>query len=128
MKLLLDTHALIWWFLDDTRLPVNVGTLLDDPESSIFVSAASAWELATKRRSGRLQEAAELAEQLPALVRRWRFTPLPVTLEHGHRAGLIPGDHRDPFDRMLAAQALIEDLGLVTADPELARLGARVVW
>lgn len=128
MRLLLDTHTLIWWFLDDARLTDRVGMLLDDPKSVVHVSAASAWELTTKYRAGRLQEAAELAEHLLKLIGRWRFTPLPVTVEHGHRAGLLPGDHRDPFDRMLAAQALIEDLDLVTADPALARSGARVMW
>jgi PIN domain nuclease of toxin-antitoxin system len=128
VRLLLDTHALIWWFLDDARLTDRVGALLDDPKSVVFVSAASAWELTTKYRAGKLQDAAELAEQLLVLIKQWRFTPLPITVEHGHRAGLLPGDHKDPFDRMLVAQALIEDLDVVTADPALATLGARVMW
>jgi PIN domain nuclease of toxin-antitoxin system len=125
---LLDTHALIWWFLDDARLPRRVAAWLDEPESVVFVSAASAWELATKYRSGRLQEAADLAEALPDLIERWRFEPLSVSIEHAHKAGMLPGDHKDPFDRMLAAQSLIEDLGLVTVDPALTALGAKVVW
>jgi PIN domain nuclease of toxin-antitoxin system len=79
-------------------------------------------------RSGRLQEAADLAETLPDLIERWRFEPLSVSIEHAHKAGMLPGDHKDPFDRMLAAQSLIEDLGLVTVDPALTALGAKVVW
>jgi len=125
---LIDTHVLVWWLLDDTRLSKQASDLLDDPGASIFVSAASAWELATKRRIGKLREAHVIAEALPTLVRRCRFKSLPVTLEHGHRAGLLPGLHKDPFDRMLAAQSIIEELPLVTADPALVALGASVIW
>ena len=128
MRLLLDTHALIWWFLDDARLSSTINEHLDDPNVEVFVSAATAWEMATKSRSGKLREAAAIVPDLPSLIRRCHFTPLPVSVEHGHRAGLLPGDHKDPFDRMLAAQAIIEDMGLVTVDQALARLGARVVW
>jgi PIN domain nuclease of toxin-antitoxin system len=126
--LLLDTHASIWWFLDDLRMSKTIDAYLDDPEVTVFVSAATAWELTTKFRRGKLQEAAMIAENLPSLITRCRFLPLPITVEHGHRAGLLPGNHKDPFDRMLAAQAIIDDLDLVSADPAMAGLGARVVW
>jgi PIN domain nuclease of toxin-antitoxin system len=126
--LLLDTHASIWWFLDDLRMSKTIDAYLDDPEVTVFVSAATAWELTTKFRSGKLQEAAMIAENRPSLITRCRFLPLPITVEHGHRAGLLPGNHKDPFDRMLAAQAIIDDLDLVSADPAMAGLGARVVW
>ena len=109
-------------------MPERVRTLAARSDALVHVSAASAWELATKYRLGKLQEAAPLVEDFLAFIDRCNFKRLPVTVEHGHRAGLIPSDHKDPFDRMLAAQALIEDLGLVTADPALAGLGARVVW
>ena len=128
MRLLLDTHALIWWFLDDLRLSKSVDRLLDDPAVTVFVSAVTAWEMATKYRSGKLQEAAAIVADMPRLIERCHFEPLAVTVEHGHRAGLLPGTHKDPFDRMLAAQSIIEDLELVTIDPKLAGLGARVVW
>jgi PIN domain nuclease of toxin-antitoxin system len=128
VKLLLDTHALIWWFLDDPRLSTKVDQLLDEPSAIIHVSGATAWEIATKFRIGKLQEAAAIVTDFPGLVARCHFVPLPVTIEHGHHAGLLVGDHKDPFDRMLAAQAIIEDLGLVTADPAMAGLGARLVW
>jgi PIN domain nuclease of toxin-antitoxin system len=106
----------------------TIDAYLDDPEVTVFVSAATAWELTTKFRSGKLQEAAMIAENRPSLITRCRFLPLPITVEHGHRAGLLPGNHKDPFDRMLAAQAIIDDLDLVSADPAMAGLGARVVW
>ena len=128
MKLLLDTHALIWWFLDDPRLPRSMDLLIDDPAVTVFVSAATAWEMATKYRIGKLREAAAIVAGMPGLLERCHLQPLAVTVEHGHRAGLLPGAHKDPFDRMLAAQAIIEDMDLVTVDPALAGLGARVVW
>jgi PIN domain nuclease of toxin-antitoxin system len=106
----------------------TVEVFLEDPNVAVFVSAATAWELTTKYRTGKLQQAAVIAENLPSLITRCRFQPLPITVEHGHRAGLLPGKHKDPFDRMLAAQAIIDDLDLVSADPAMAALGARVVW
>lgn len=126
--MLLDTHALIWWFLDDPRLSRSVDDYLDDPDVQVYVSAATAWEIATKYRGGKLQEAEAIVTDFPGLVERCHFLSLPVSVAHGHRAGLLSDDHKDPFDRMLAAQAMMEDLGLVTADPALAKLGARVVW
>jgi PIN domain nuclease of toxin-antitoxin system len=128
VKRLLDTHALLWWFLDDQRLPSRIDAFFDDPEVTTFVSAATSWELATQHRNGKLQEAAYVVENRPDLVQRCKFTPLPVNLEHGYQAGLLAGTHKDPFDRMLAAQAIVKDLGLVTLDPAMAKLGARIVW
>jgi PIN domain nuclease of toxin-antitoxin system len=128
VKLLLDTHALIWWLTDDRRLPSTVDRYFEDPNVTIFVSAATSWEMATKHRNGKLQEAAYIVKNLPELIRRCKFTPLAITVEHGYRAGLLVGAHKDPFDRMLAAQAIADDLGLVTVDPAMAKLGARVVW
>ena len=128
MKLLLDTHALVWWFDGDHRMPQRVRTLVDADDASVFVSAASAWELTTKYRLGKMPEAAALVESFFDFIAQCKFESLPVTVEHGHRAGLLAGAHKDPFDRMLAAQAIIEDMGLVTADTALAGLGARVVW
>jgi PIN domain nuclease of toxin-antitoxin system len=128
MNLLQDTHALVWHFLDSPRLPEALKEKIDDPETIVFVSAASAWEIATKFRIGRFAEAEALVSNLPGYIREYRFTPLPITFEHGWRAGLLSGAHKDPFDRMLAAQAIEEKLGLVSADPALAALGARIVW
>lgn len=128
VRLLLDTHALIWWFLDDPRLSQSVSKYLEDADVQVFVSAATAWEMATKYRGGKLQEAEAIVSDFPNLVERCHFLPLSVSVAHGHRAGLLLGDHKDPFDRMLVAQSMIEDMSLVTADPALAKLGAKVVW
>ena len=128
MKLLLDTHALVWWFDGDQRMPERVRILIDSEEADVFVSAASAWELATKFRLGKMPEATALVGNFFDFMKQCDFKPLPIGLEHGHRAGLLPGAHKDPFDRMLAAQAIAEDMGLVTVDPAMAGLGARVVW
>ena len=128
MKLLLDTHTLVWWFDGNQRMPEHVRILIDADDASVFVSAASAWELTTKYRLGKMPEAVALVAGFFDFIASCEFEPLPVTVEHGHRAGLLAGAHKDPFDRMLAAQAIIEDMGLVTADPALAGLGARVVW
>jgi PIN domain nuclease of toxin-antitoxin system len=128
VKLLLDSHALVWWFAGDERLPLTVRTLIDAENTQVYVSAASAWELGTKFRLGKMPEAAELVLRFFEIIENCDFKPLPVSVEHGHRAGLLPGEHKDPFDRMLAAQSIIEDMGLVTLDRALAGLGARVVW
>jgi PIN domain nuclease of toxin-antitoxin system len=101
---------------------------MEKDDAEIFVSAVSAVELATKVRLGKLPEAAVLTHTLAATLAEQQFLHLPVTLEHGRIAGLLPGAHRDPFDRILAAQSLLEHLPLVTADPALRGFGIEVVW
>ena len=128
MRLLLDTHALVWWFAGDQQPPLPVRSLIDADDTRVHVSAASAWEFATKYRLGKLPEGQTLVEEFFDIVDECEFVRLPVSVEHGHRAGLLAGEHKDPFDRMLAAQAIMADMGLVRVDAALARLGARVVW
>jgi PIN domain nuclease of toxin-antitoxin system len=114
VRLLLDTHALLWWLDGDRRLPRRVRSLLADESNDVLVSAASAWELATKVRLGRLPHAADVAADIDGCLAGQRFTPLDITVRHAQRAGGLPGPHQDPFDRMLIAQSQIEDLPLVT--------------
>ena len=128
MKALLDTHALLWWLFDDSRLSQAAKAIIADPESDILVSAASAWEIATKYRIGKLPDATPAVEQLAQVLRQERFQELPVTLQHALAAGLLPGPHRDPFDRMLMAQSQIEDLPVVTNDPVFAQYDCQVAW
>ena len=128
MRLLLDTHAFLWWIWDDPRLTPVVRSALSDPTTTAFVSAASAWEIATKVRIGKLPNASALCDRLAETVHLAGFESLPVGLEHARAAGLMPGEHKDPFDRMIAAQARLDGLTVVTADPAIAALGALVLW
>ncbi len=128
MRLLLDTHVLLWWFTDDIRLSVAARQALADPANLLFASAASAWEVATKQRLGKLTGVPEAAARWVELLQADGIAPLPVNQQHALRAGSYAQPHRDPFDRMLAAQSEIEDLTLVTADPELPAFGCKILW
>ncbi|WP_373486882.1 type II toxin-antitoxin system VapC family toxin [Blastomonas sp.] len=125
---ILDTHALIWWWTDDPMLPFELRDIILADETIIGLSAASAWEIATKCRIGKLPGGQPLVDNFEDWREADDFFSLPVTVDHGLLAGSLPGDHRDPFDRMIAAQAIIEDLTVITRDPALAALGCRVVW
>ncbi|WP_242525506.1 type II toxin-antitoxin system VapC family toxin [Pseudomonas fluorescens] len=119
----MDTHALLWWLFDDTSLGAEARLLIGEPRNQILVSAASIWEISIKQAKGMLK----VPEDLEALVEDEGFTKLPISLFHGQQAGKLPEIHRDPFDRMLIAQAQAEGLELVTADGIIPRYGIRVV-
>lgn len=114
MQLLLDTHALLWWLAGDTALTTTARAAIADEANSVFVSAASAWEITTKHRIGKLPAVAAIVYDLDRTIRDQGFASLPITLRHGQIAGNLPGQHRDPFDRMLIAQAIAEQLVLVS--------------
>lgn len=128
MRLLLDTHALVWWLNESPKLSGPARAAITDPANSVFVSAATAWELATKVRLGRFPEARKLIEEFHELLTAEEFETLEVTTHHGLYAGRIAGDRSDPFDRMIAAQAMTGDLQVVTVDAAIATLGATTVW
>jgi len=128
MGALLDTHALIWWVEGDPRISSRLRALLGRAEEDVFVSAASAWEIATKARSGKLTSPKVLLADFADAIETLGFLPLPIDLRHGQDAGQLPGPHRDPFDRMLAAQARAGGLTLVSADPAFAALGVATLW
>jgi PIN domain nuclease of toxin-antitoxin system len=128
VRVLLDTHALLWWLDGDKRLPLRVRRLLQSDETVVLVSAASAWEIVTKARIGKLPGARAVAEDISACLIDQGFTGLAITIDHAQRAGSLPGPHRDPFDRMLIAQALAENLGLVSNEEIFDRYGVRRVW
>lgn len=128
MRLLLDTHALLWWFTDDARLSGAARAAIADESNAILVSAASAWEIATKHRLGKLDEAADAVGRFDELVAADGFEHLPVGHWHALRAGGYRVAHRDPFDRMLAAQSELEAVALVTADPAFKLFGIRTMW
>ena len=128
MRVLLDTHAFIWWFSDSTRLSRPAHRLIADDSNDVLISAASAWEIATKHRIGKLRDAEALALDIPGAIVQQKFEELPVTVADGVRAGALPGPLRDPFDRMLIAQALAHDLIVVSNERLFDRYGVRRLW
>jgi PIN domain nuclease of toxin-antitoxin system len=127
-ELLLDTHALLWWLAEPDRLSPTALQAIADPGNRVHVSAASGWEIATKVRLGKLPAASDLQNDLPQLLAAQGFEPLPVTLLHGLHAGRYPMAHRDPFDRLLAAQAELGGLTLVSLDPALQAFPCCLLW
>jgi PIN domain nuclease of toxin-antitoxin system len=125
-RLLLDTHALIWWALGAKSLSRKVKRLIESESVVVFVSAASAWEIATKVRLGRLHWGSP--ESVEAYCIAQGFERLSVTVTHGERAGSWPQQHGDPFDRMLAAQSDAEGMPIATNDPKIELFGVETIW
>jgi PIN domain nuclease of toxin-antitoxin system len=117
MKLLLDTHAFLWWDSNDSCLPATLHAAIGSPGNEVYVSAVTVWEIAIKRASGKLIFGASAAKAIEA----HGFLPLPITVGHAEWAGGLPQLHRDPFDRLLVAQAQMEGLVLVTVDAQILR-------
>ena len=128
MRLLLDTHALLWWLFDDPELSETARQHIRDAHNEVLVSSASAWEISTKHRLGKLPEAVKAVKHFRELIRLSRMEELPITIEHALTAGAFAVLHRDPFDRMLAAQTQHEGVALVTSDPAFAQFAVDVVW
>lgn len=123
LRLLLDTHAFLWWLADAPQLGDSARKAIGDERNDVFVSAATGWEIAIKRAVGKLQA----PENLDAMLEESGFSHLPITFFHGEQAGALPMHHRDPFDRMLIAQAQAEGLVIVTRDPYIPRYGVRTL-
>jgi len=128
LRVLLDTHTLIWWVLDSNKLSKAARQTITDFENEVFVSAASAWEISTKFRLGKLPEAEPLVVSFKDSVRKLNFSELPVSIEHGARAGLLIGDHKDPFDRLLMAQSLSEGFPLVSNEEIFDSYHIHRIW
>jgi PIN domain nuclease of toxin-antitoxin system len=128
MNLLLDTHALIWAANEPEKLPDAVRSAIEDPENNIWVSAVSAIEVAIKFRIGKLEGAYELAERFETVIAGFGFDQLPISVAHASLAGLLPFDHRDPFDRILIAQSQIEQYALVSNEKLFDQLGVIRFW
>ena len=125
---LLDSHALLWWWFDPDRLSGAVRQLLSDPATPVLVSAASVWELSLKHQQGKLPELNGVITDIPGLLQADGFEALPISLAHGLRASGYSQPHRDPFDRMLAAQAELDRLVLLSADPQLSTFPCQTLW
>jgi PIN domain nuclease of toxin-antitoxin system len=124
----LDTHALLWWLADDPALPSQARKFIRTRSNNILVSAASAWEIATKSRLGKLPQTADLALRFDAVLAAELFESLPITSAHAARAGLLPGPHKDPFDRMLIAQSQAENLPILSNDSIFDTYKLRRLW
>lgn len=122
-RLLLDTHALLWWLDDARQLGPRARRVIGDTRNEVYVSAVSGWEIAIKRERGKL----DAPEDLGSLIEDEGFSPLPVTFFHGEQAGALPRHHADPFDRMLIAQARTEGLAIVTEDARMPQYGVAIV-
>ena len=131
-RLLLDSHSFVWSLTEPARLPQASRLAIEDVSRTVLLSTSSIWEIAAKVRLGRWPEAAPVIDGLTALLTRAAITALPVSVEHARAAGMLDWDHRDPFDRMLAAQAIVERATLVTADRAFASMpaaaGLRTLW
>ncbi len=128
MRALLDTHTLLWWILEDSALTQTARETISETGNTILVSAASAWELAIKFRLGKLPRAADLVSNFLSEVEHEGFQLLPISVDHGIRAGLLPGPHKDPFDRMLIAQSQAENAPIISNDGIFESYGVRRLW
>ncbi len=125
---LLDTHALLWWLFDDPQLSKAARKVIANPDYRIWVSSASAWEISTKHRLGKLPQAGDVVKKFSDYIRKSGFEPLNLSTEHALLAGSLSGPHRDPFDRMLIAVCQIKKLPIITVDPVFKKYRVKVIW
>jgi PIN domain nuclease of toxin-antitoxin system len=128
VRLLLDTHTFLWWLAGERALTRRARTAIQSDDNDVFISAVTAWEIATKFRIGKLPEAADVAEDVVGAVVAEGFSDLALSMTHAQRAGALDGPHRDPFDRMLIAQSLIDGLTLVSNERVFDHYGVARLW
>jgi PIN domain nuclease of toxin-antitoxin system len=128
LRVLLDTHALLWWFSDEPAPTRTARKIIADTNNTVIVSAASAWEIATRVRLGKLPTAAEVVSDFSGLIEREGFQLLAISAEHAVRAGLLPGPHKDPFDRTLISQSQAENIPIVSNEALFESYGVRRLW
>ncbi len=128
VSLLLDTHAFLWWLSESSRLSIPAHRTIADPANEILVSAATAWEITTKFRIGKLPARKPVALDVSEHIASQGFSELAISVADAEHAGRLQGAHRDPFDRMLAAQALVRDLRIVSIDTAFDQFGVHRVW
>ena len=128
MSVLLDTHTFLWWIGDDPRLSPRAREVIGDGDNVVYLSAVSGWEMAIKARLGKLQLPAAPASFIAGQLAANAFDSLPVQMSHALHVYTLPPHHRDPFDRLLVAQAQMENLPILTADPQIGRYAVQVIW
>ena len=128
MKYLLDTHAFLWWIGDDPALSERARSIIADGGNEIYLSAVSVWEIAIKSRAGRLDIAGEIETFVSRHVQENSFQPLPITLTHSAKVQSLSNHHRDPFDQMLVAQSMVEEMPVISVDKMIKSYDVEVVW
>lgn len=128
MKVLLDTHAFLWWIMDNPRLSARASNIIAAPETIVYVSAATAWEISVKSQIGKLSLTQPVKQYIPTQMTTNGFLDLPITVDHALHIHSLPLHHRDPFDRMLVAQSQLEEMPILSADPLLSRYTVDVIW
>lgn len=128
MQVMIDTHVLIWWWADDDRLPERLRILLDQTSTTVYVSTVCALEMAIKVRNGQLPAMEKYVERFHDAMVEDGFVQLVMKEDHALKGGMLPGTHRDPFDRVLAAQSILEQLPIITRDPQIAAFGCEILW
>jgi len=128
MRVLIDTHAFLWWDLDDARLSEKAGELIRDGQNEILVSAGTIWEVAIKAMKGRLDLPSDIDAYVADRLRRYRWTLIAIDERHAVRAATLPMIHGDPFDRILVAQAQVEEVPILTTDAAITRYDVETIW
>ena len=128
MKILLDTHAFLWWITDSPKLSARAGAVIRDGRNTLFLSAACGWEIAIKTQLGRLHLPQRPERFIPDQLARNGMESLPISITHALHVANLPALHRDPFDRMLVSQAQVERLPILTADPFIAHYRIETIW
>lgn len=128
MKVLLDTHAFLWWIMDDPKLSSRAREIISNIKNELFFSAASGWEISIKVQIGRLKLPDEPQRFIPVQMRTNAIQSLPILMSHALHVFILPDHHRDPFDRLLIAQAQLEGLPIMSADPQIAKYQIKIIW
>lgn len=128
MNVLLDTHAFLWWVIDDSQLSITAKAMIAEPTNTIYLSVVSAWEIIIKERTGKLSLPESPETYIPSRLIANRFVTLPVEMPHVLQIAALPDHHRDPFDRLLIAQSQVENLPLLTVDHLISQYSVNVIW
>lgn len=128
MKVLLDTHTFLWWITDDNRLSSSAREIITNGDNELFLSAAAGWEIAIKAQLGRIKLPKEPHSFIAEQLRLNSIQSIPIHMSHALHIYSLPNHHRDPFDRMIVAQAQLEDLAILTMDSQIARYEIKVIW